>query len=77
MNSPVQRPSTINVAGLMQRIVSKMEADEIGVNELARRTGMSPGNMSMILSAKREQTLAKALLLAHAVGLAHLVDDAR
>lgn len=77
MKKPVQRPVTIDVAGLMRQIAAAMQRDDIGVNELARRTGMSAGNMSMILSGKREQTLAKALLLAHAVGLANLVDDAR
>jgi transcriptional regulator with XRE-family HTH domain len=72
-----QHPRAMDVARLMRAIKAKMEEDDIGVNEVARRCDTSPGNMSMILSGKREQTLAKALLIAHAVGLAHLTEDAR
>lgn len=76
MTAPAQRPANIDVAGLMHRIAAVMERDDIGVNEVARRTGLTSGYVSMILSGKREQTLAKALLLAHAVGLAHIGDEA-
>jgi transcriptional regulator with XRE-family HTH domain len=77
MSTPVQRPATIDVAGLMRQIIRCMELDGISASELARRTDMSPGYVSMILSGKREQTLAKALLLAHAVGLAQLTETVR
>lgn len=77
MSSASQRPVTINVNHLMHQIALVMERDQVGINELARRTGLTPGYVSMVMRGERDQTLAKALLFAHAVGLAHLSDDVR
>lgn len=74
-------PHAVEAADLMRRVRQAMIDQKISQSELARRTGLSRGYMSLLFNDRpgeanrRMATLPTALLLAHKVGVVRIIGE--